>query len=319
LINFIGSGLSRKAEFTVPLCGAGHRLGGKGTTTLMKWSKRLALLLAAPLALAGAGLTLPTTAAWAWSTSIVFTVQPTTTQVNTTMRPSVVVEVEQGGTIDQSYNGPVTLTYAANPVGAPEPADNSVNADQGVATFSGLTFSAVGFGFELEASVPGGISSSPSAPFNIVTQLVQCRSGKSCHSETVSSAGTSGSVKVAAGNGSVVLTATGGGFSALSCTSHGGVVSFSVAKRSKVIRLTLHNPPAGSGPFSVCYGSPTPFTDSSNQTAGFNQANDEYEGTLPYCWKGGPSPCIKKQTQKSCDGPVVTTIDAPPGDPRMTY
>ncbi|HEX4091619.1 MAG TPA: hypothetical protein VHZ33_23140 [Trebonia sp.] len=286
----------------------------------MKWSKRLALMLAAPLALMVAGLMLPATAAWAWTpTCLVFTVQPTTTQVNTVMKPSVVVEVQWNGQVDTEYNGPVTLTYADNPVGAPEPASNSVNADQGVATFSGLAFSAVGFGFKLEASIPGSISSSPSAPFDIVTQLVKCQSGKPCHSETVSSAGTSGSVKVAAGKGGVVLTATGGGFSTLSCTSQGGVVSFSVAKRSKVITVTLHKPPAGTGPFSVCYGSPTPFIDSSHQTAGFNQANGEFEGTLGYCWKGGPSPCIKKQTQKSCDGPVVTTIDAPPGDPRISY
>jgi hypothetical protein len=286
----------------------------------MKWSKRLALVLAGPLAMLAAVLMMPATAAWAWTpTCLVFTVQPTTTQVNTVMSPSVVVDVQWNGQLDTEYNGPVTLTYADNPVGAPAPAGNSVNAVKGVATFSGLKFGAVGFGFTLEASVPGGVSSSPSAPFDIVTQVVQCRSAKACHSETVTAAGTSGSVRVAAGNGAVVLTATGGGFAALSCTSRGGVVSFSVANRSKVITLTLDHPSAGSGPFPVCYGSPKPFIDSANQPAAFNPANDEYEGTLPYCWSGGPSPCIRKQTQKSCGDPVVTTIDAPPGDPRMTY
>jgi len=287
----------------------------------MKWSKRLALMLAAPLALTGAGLVLPATAAWAWTpTSLVFTVQPTTTQVNTTMSPSVVVDVEWNGQLDTQYNGPVTLTYADNPVGAPAPAGSTVNADQGVATFSGLDFSAVGFGFELAASASNGVSSSPSSPFDIVTQVVQCTSGKACHSETVSSAGTSGAVKAGAGKGSTVLDVTGGGFAQLSCQSLGGVFSYSIASRSAVITLTLLKPPSGQqGPFPVCWGSPTPFTDSNNQPAPFNQANDEFEGLLPYCYSHGPQPCIKKQTQKSCDGPVVTTIDAAPGDPRMSY
>jgi hypothetical protein len=289
----------------------------------MKWSKRLGLL-AAPLVLTVAGLTLPATAAWAWTpTSLVFAVQPTTTQVNTTMSPSVVVDVEWNGQLDTQYNGPVTLTYADNPVGAPAPSGSTVNADQGVATFSGLDFSAVGFGFELTATANNGVSSSPSSPFDIVTQVVQCSAKKPCHSETVSSAGTAGAVKVAAGKGSAVLDVTGGGFGQLSCQSLGGVFSYSVAaaaNRSAVITLTLLKPPSGKqGPFPVCWGSATPFTDSSNQPAPFNQANDEFEGLLPYCYSHGPQPCIKKQTQKSCDGPVVTTIDAAPGDPRMSY
>jgi hypothetical protein len=117
-----------------------------------------------------------------------------------------------------------------------------------------------------------------------------------------------------------VLDVTGGGFGQLSCQSLGGVFSYSVANRSAVITLTLLKPPSGKqGPFPVCWGSPTAFTDASNQPAPFNQANDEFEGLLPYCYSHGPRPCIKQQTQKSCDGPVVTTIDAAPGDPRMSY
>jgi hypothetical protein len=283
----------------------------------MKWSPRLALLVV-PLTVAG--LVLPVTAAFAWSDTVAITAQPTTTQVSTPMTPAVVVAVEQSnGSVDTSYNGPVTLTYADNPVGALEPSGNTVSAVSGVATFSALTFSAVGFGFELEATISDGTSSPASAPFDVVTQLVDCSPGQTCKSETVSSAGTAGSVAVAAGKTSDVLTATGGGFPLLSCSTNGGVVSFAVAGRSKVITLTLDKPPAGSGPFSVCWGSPTPFTTSNNEAAGFNPANDEYEGVLPYCWSGGPSPCIKKQVQKICDGPVVTTIDAPPGDPHISY
>jgi hypothetical protein len=269
-----------------------------------------------------AGAVLPGTAAWAWSSPdiAVFSVQPTTTQVDTAMTPPVVVAVEQSnGTVDQSYSGTVTVTYQNDPVGTPQPSGNTVQVVKGLATFSALKFPDVGFGFELQAWLSGGTRSPASAPFNVVSQLVDCSAGQSCHSGTVSSAGTSGSVTAAASHSGGVLTATGGGFPSLSCLKYGGVLSFSVANRSKVITLTLDKSPAQSGPYPICWGSPTPFITSSNQPAGFNAANDEYEGLLPYCWAKGPSPCVKKQTQKNCHGPVVTTIDAPPGDPHAGY
>jgi hypothetical protein len=298
----------------------------------MKWSQRLALLLAVPLALAVAGLMLSATAAWAWTCpSVVFTLQPTTTQVNTAMTPAVVVQVESSGNVDQSYNGPVTLTYAADQIGAPEPTGNTVNADQGVATFSNLTFSGVGFGFELQASIPGNTTSLASTPFDIVSELVQCSADQSCQSGTVSSAGTSASVTAAAADSSAVLTATGGGFQPLSCTTYGGVVTFSVQNRSAVITLTLSSSVIHSQhrnhtrQFNICWGSPTPFTTLNGTTSVFNSANDEYEGLLPSCRaNGGSEPCIRCQQQhdnrdKCHSGNVVTTIDAPPGDPHMTY
>jgi hypothetical protein len=292
----------------------------------MKSSCRLALL-AVPLTVAG--LVLPGAAAWAntCSETVAITVQPTTTQVKTAMAPSVVVQVDQNGTVDQSYNGPVTLTYAVNPDAAPAPSGAVVSAVKGVATFSALKFSAVGFGFELQASISGA-KSSASAAFNVVSQLLQCSPGLSCQSGPVSSAGTSAAVTAAAAGTSDVLTATGGGFPALSCTKYGGVVSFSVTNRSKVITATLDKAPVlsaalkalgkSTSQYPICWGSPTPFTTSGGKAATFSQANDEYEGLLPGCSANGPSPCIAKQTV-DCNGPVVTTIDAPAGDPRMTY
>jgi hypothetical protein len=293
----------------------------------MKFSGRLALL-AVPLTVAG--LVLPGTAAWATSCSetVAITAQPSTTQVKTAMTPPVVVQVDQSnGKVDQSYNGPVTLTYAVNPDSAPEPSGAVVTAVKGVATFSALKFSAVGFGFELKASVSGA-TSPVSAPFNVVSQLVQCSAGKTCQSGTVSSDGTAASVVAAAAGTSDVLTATGGGFPSLSCTTYGGVVTFSVTNRSKVITATLDKAQAqsasqgdrgkSSSQYTICWGSPTPFTTASGKTATFNQADNEYEGALPDCKTNGPSPCIKKQTT-DCDGPAVTTIDAPPGDPRASY
>jgi hypothetical protein len=292
----------------------------------MKWSRRLALIVA-PAAVTVAGL-LPGAAAQASSCdSVVITVQPTTTQVSIAMAPAVTVAVEQpGGKVDHSYNGPVSLSYAVNKAGAPVPAGAVVYAVKGVATFSQLTFGAVGFGFELKASISGAASAA-SAPFDIVGQLVQCSAGKSCQSKTVSSDGTSGSVTAAAAPSSDQLTATGGGFPSLSCTSHGGVVSFSVQDRAKVITVSLNKSQAqqakeakgkGASQYGICFGSPVPFVTASGKTAAFNSANSEYEGLLPACSGNGTSPCVKKQT-RDCAGNVTTVIAAPAGDPHITY
>jgi hypothetical protein len=263
----------------------------------------------------------PGARAWTGPSTLVFAVQPTTTQVGTVMAPAVVVDVENSqGDAVTSYNGPVTLTYAVNPVGAPNPANNTVNAVKGVATFPALTFSAVGFGFELQASAKN-VTSSPSQPFNIVGQLVHCQPGQTCQTGTVSSDGTSGSAVAAKAATSDVLTATGGGFPLLSCTTYGGVITITVANRSKIITMTLAASivqQANKKFFDICWGSPTPFTTKDGSTSAFNPANDEYEGLLPLCRLGGPSPCILLEYKKY-DGSVVTVVFAPAGDPHGTY
>lgn len=251
---------------------------------------------------------------------LVFQVQPTTTQVQTAMAPAVVVDVENSqGQLATWYNGPVTLTYAVNPVGAPEPSGNVVDAVHGVATFPDLTFSAVGFGFELQASAKEAASSA-SQPFNIVNQLVHCQPGQACNSQTVSSDGTSGSVAAGAASTSDVLTATGGGFPRLSCTTYGGVLTFTVTSRSKIITLTLAASivqQAHRKHFDICWGSPTPFITKDGLISAFYAPNGEYEGLLPWCTWRGPSPCIASQHRK-CDGAVVTKVFAPAGDPHIS-
>ena len=294
------------------------------TTTKKKWLRRLALPALA-LALVIAALVLPRTASRATTETVAFTAQPTTTQVNTVMTPSVTVQVEQSGEGEsQPYNGPVTLTYFANQIGAPVPSGNTVDAVNGVATFSGLTFSAVGFGFELVASLPDNTTSAPSSPFDIVTQLVHCPAGQPCQSNPVSSNGTSGSVTATAAPGSDVLTATGGGFPLLSCTKYGGVVSFSVQNRTKVITVTLDKSlvklakPDGASDFNICFGSPAPFTTLNGMTSALNSNNGEYEGLLPDCTKSGQLPCIAHRNKTNA-GAEQITIDAPLGDPHITY
>jgi hypothetical protein len=255
---------------------------------------------------------------------LVFQVQPTTTQVQTAMTPAVVVDVENSqGYLDSSYNGPVALTYAVNPVGAPEPANNVVDAVRGVATFPALTFSAIGIGFELRASAEQA-TSSPSQPFGIgtISQQVKCQPGQTCQSQTVSSDGTSGFAVASAASTSDVLTASAG-FPPLSCTTSGGVLGFTVTNRAKVITLTLAGSVArkwNGKKLNICFGSPTPFITKDGSTSKFYPSDNLYEGLLPSCkpCKRGPEPCIASQTKKK-GAAVVTTVDAPRGDPWISY
>jgi hypothetical protein len=286
------------------------RLGAASASLMMAAAT---MTLAAPRALARTDIDI-----------VAIVVQPVTTQVNTAMTPAVVVHVEEpDGTLDPDYNGPVTLTYVVNQIGAPEPANNTVTAVGGVAVFPDLTFSAVGFGFELQATVPMA-TSPPSQPFDIVDQLLQCQHGQACQSETVSSAGTSGQAVASAAPSSDLLAATGGGFPLLSCTSLGGVVTFSVTNRSKVITVVLAKSlvhqavKMGVKFFTICWGSPVPFTTRDGTTSVFNPVNGEYEGLLPYCGRAGPEPCLAHQS-RGHGGVEVSSILAPPGDPHITY
>ena len=275
----------------------------------------------------------------------VFVGQPVTTEVNMPM-PTVVVDVEfLNGQVDKDYNGWVDLQYAVNRLGAPLPTPDQAKAHCGVATFK-LTFSQVGFGFELRAVIPGqsqepgpwqpqsgwswgwmpGMGSGmsrPSAPFDIVDLLVTCQSEETCQSGTVNSDGTTGSA-VANTQESGTLAATGGGFPTLSCTTVGGVVSFS-SNLSKTITVSFMGP-LGQHPWqnwqksvNICWGSPTEFITKSGFPAQFNPANDEFEGLLPHCGAYRPAPCVSSVWFGPWGGSVTATIQAPAGDPHITF
>ena len=289
----------------------------------------LPVTVAAAVVLTLGALTALPAAANQEETMLVFTVPPSTTQVNTAMTPAVVVDVDNSAGVPvNSFGGPVTLSYvpgSATIQNPPPPAGNTVNAKKGVATFSDLTFSAAG-GFELQASAPEvNLTSGPSVQFSIVTQAVQCQPGQTCQTGTVSDAGTSGFAAAGAGSATDVLTATGGGFPKLSCTVLGGVLTFTSTNLSMTITLNLdknlaqQNQPPGSSHFNICWGSSKQFTTADGTQSKFNSANGEFEGLLPNCAGGGPSPCILSQN-KTGSGVEVTTISAPPGgDPHPTF
>ena len=271
----------------------------------------------------------------------VFVVQPTTTQVYEAVRPPVVVAVKTvNGQLDWNYNGPVILKYAVDPDGAPEPIGNVAYAWHGIAKFYWLAFRAVGFGFELDAVLPGpppvpwlpgwnwnwgpgfGWPPHASAPFDVVDQLLQCTAEQTCQSETVSSDGTSGASAANTAEGGGTLASTGGGFGSLSCTTAGGVVSFS-SNLPQTITVTLAGYLAGHRwlkSFNICWGAAEPFVTKSGATSAFNPANNEYEGLLPNCspYGSGSGPCVLSRS-RTWWGPVTSTVLAPAGDPHITY
>lgn len=256
----------------------------------------------------------------------VIVVQPSTTQAGTAMTPAVEVHVTEphGTKPDPDFNGQVTLTYAVNPDGAPEPTGNVAQATHGVATFPDLTFSQVGFGFKLIASIPHEVNAQPSAAFDIVTQLVTCQPGLPCQSGTVSSDGTSGSSVAAPGTTTGFLAATAGGFPALSCTTLGGVLTFSASseqlitiKFSGSVKPPKHRPRPWP---SVCWGAPDPFVTVDGTTSVFNPANGDYEGLLPSC---GPRelvqpPCVL-WSGFGFGHSLSARVLAPAGDPHITF
>lgn len=96
-----------------------------------------------------------------------FSVQPANAPVATILAPAVQVQVlDQFGNLFTGFNGPVTLALGNNPVAAVLSGTLTVNAVNGVATFSDLRVSRVGTGFTLIAS---GDSLTPgtSNPFNV--------------------------------------------------------------------------------------------------------------------------------------------------------
>lgn len=256
----------------------------------------------------------------------VIVVQPSITQAGTAMTPTVVVDVTEphGTKPDPDFNGLVTLTYAVNPDGAPEPTGNVARATHGVATFPDLTFSAVGFGFKLIASIPHEVDAQPSAAFDIVTQLVSCPAGQTCQSGTVSSDGTSGSSVAFPGTSTGFLAATAGGFPALSCTTIGGVLTFSASTEQLI---TIEFSGAGKPPKhrprpwpSVCWGAPNPFTTANGTTSVFNPANGDYEGLLPSCGplRLVPPPCVV-WSGYGFGRKLIAYVLAPAGDPHITF
>ncbi len=74
------------------------------------------------------------------------------------------------GLVDPSFNGAVTLSLQSNPGGATLGGTLTVNAVNGVATFSNLTLDQPGIGYSLQASA-GGLTGTTTAAFTVFAPL----------------------------------------------------------------------------------------------------------------------------------------------------
>jgi N-acetylneuraminic acid mutarotase len=104
---------------------------------------------------------------------VAFATQPGGAVVGAPLSPQPVVRLEAAdGTLISNFNGPVSLRLSANTSGVALGGTTTINAVNGVATFSGLSVPAPGTGLTMIAS-SGALQTATSAPFTI-TALTFC-------------------------------------------------------------------------------------------------------------------------------------------------
>ncbi len=101
-----------------------------------------------------------------------FSVQPSTTPAGGTIAPAVKVRVlDANGRLVTSANLAVTLAIATNPGGGTLSGTLTVNAVNGVATFSVLSVSKAGVGYTLRATA-GSLTEAISASFDVFSAFI---------------------------------------------------------------------------------------------------------------------------------------------------
>src|SRR5205809_2403596 len=110
---------------------------------------------------------------------LAFTVQPTNTTIEATISPAVQVEIQNAaGVRVAGARDPVTLGIGTNPGGGTLFGTTTVNALDGIASFSGLAIAKPGRSYALVAS-SGSLDPATSAAFNVVLGLVALSAGGS--------------------------------------------------------------------------------------------------------------------------------------------
>ena len=112
-----------------------------------------------------------TTVTVASAARLAFATQPGGAQPGARLNPQPVIQAhDANGTLVAGFNGPVTITRGANPGGGTLGGTTTVNAVNGVASFSDLSISVAGTGYTLVAS-SGALQSAASAPFAIISPV----------------------------------------------------------------------------------------------------------------------------------------------------
>lgn len=272
--------------------------------------------------------------------SLQFIVQPSQTVINQPIlggdfssgQPLAVEIVNGDGNVITSSSAPVTISLATNPGGGTLSGTTTVNAVNGVATFSDLSINNAGNGYALLATSPGA-NPATSRPFNEVDSGTRCSGSGTCTtnaSTTTSSlavttpSGTTTTLSVSFNIGSP-LVCTGytpmdsSWFSFLSSsTTSGKIVTYVVRPSTDQKEIV--------GATQFCLGAPYQFETASGTPAAAGTLPDGssgYTGLLPRCKTGMPGPCVaSKGTTPDASSPtgfdIVVNVSFPaglPGDP----
>ncbi len=100
------------------------------------------------------------------ATTLAFAQQPQTTAAGTAIAPVQVAALDNAGRTVTTFTGPITISLDANPGGDPL-SPRTVNAVNGLATFSNLRIDKAASGYTLSASA-NGLPNVPSIAFTIV-------------------------------------------------------------------------------------------------------------------------------------------------------
>jgi hypothetical protein len=249
--------------------------------------------------------------------------------VNPSGPPVTVQLLDANGNLMTGSSAPVTIALATNPAGATLGGTTTVNAVNGVASFSNLTLNKPGGRYTLVAASPG-LASATSTSFDESNAAVFCLQGQSCStsvSTAVSELQVSANPTHNGKSNTGTLSESVDVGTPLTCSGYVATdpnwfqFLSSSTNRTKALTYTLDNTsPEG---IQVCFGAPYEFTTSSGAPAPavtLPNGTTEFEGLLPSCPAKGP--CVQSITGSQSDEGVNTVAsvhipDGLPGDPRM--
>jgi hypothetical protein len=234
-------------------------------------------------------------------------------KIGVALNPAPKVSALNGSTVDTSFTGPVTVTL--NPSSGGLTGTTTVNAVNGVATFSNLAITNPGKGFTLNAS-SNGSGATTSRGFDVGTtgSSTPCPSTQSCTSPTLTT--TAGTVQTTtkvfadAAIPTDVLNVTIGGLPALACAGpqKTATMSFTVPSRTAKIQLALDQDRDSdylhgtAGKTTNIYNAPItpanlhPVCYTSDQTFKDVNGNTVTTGFLPTCAaNAGIRPCVDSE------------------------
>lgn len=247
--------------------------------------------------------------------------------INPSGPPVTVQLLDANGNLMTGSSAPVTIALGNNPAGATLGGTTTVNAVNGVASFSNLTLNKPGGRYTLVASSPG-LTSATSTSFDESNAAVFCLQGQSC-STSVSTAVSQLQISANPTHNSKPNTGTLSESvdvgTPLTCSGYVATdpnwfqFLSSSTNRTKELTYTLDNTsPEG---IQTCFGAPYEFKTSSGEPAPAGtlpNGTPGFIGLLPSCPSSGP--CVKSITSSEGSEGVNTVVtvripDGLAGDP----